>query len=94
MPLQLVNAKAESVFSRHKRILGKDRTSQRVAVVNAKCVVAEDPRLQVSLHEIDLTQFSHLERHLVHTGDSGKQEAHVNVVKALLSKKRSELNAP
>ena len=94
MPFQLVNAKAESVFSRHKRILGKDRTSQRVAVVNAKCVVAEDPRLQFPLHEIDLTQFSHLEDHLVHTGDSMKQEVHVNNVRTILSKKRSEREAP
>ena len=59
----------------------------------AKHELCSRPRLQVPLHEIDLTQFSHLEPHLVHTGDSGKQEVHVNDVKALFSKKRSECNA-
>ena len=62
--------------------------------VNAKCVVAEDPRLQFPLHEIELTQFSNLEDHLVHTGDSMKQEVHVKKVRTILSKKRSECEAP
>ena len=34
----------------------------------AKHELCSRPRLQVPLHEIDLTQFSHLEPHLAHTG--------------------------
>jgi hypothetical protein len=88
MALPLVNAKAESVFSRHKRILGKDRTGLRTKVVNAQCLLQEDHRFKVPLHEINIAEFEHLEEHLVRVGDSGKQDAHVATVHELFAKRR------
>ena len=77
MPILLVNTKSESTFSRHKRLLRNDRTNARTAVIDSQCVLQDDHRLKGSFSNIDLAQFARVEKHLVHVGDSSKQEKHI-----------------
>ena len=89
--MPVVNVKSESVFSRHKRFLGKDRTSARVSVIDAQCVLADDPRLRGSLSGLSLSDFEHLNEHLINTGDAKKQAAHIKQLKEQGAKRRREL---
>jgi hypothetical protein len=77
MPLLVVNVKSETIFSRHKRAMGKDRTSTRTKVINSECVLQDDPRLDGKLQDINLGLFEKVMAQLVHTGDSKLQEKHL-----------------
>ena len=77
MPLLVVNVKSETIFSRHKRALGKDRTSTRTKVINSECVLQDDPRIQGKLQDINLGLFEKVMAQLIHTGDAAAQEKHL-----------------
>lgn len=92
MPVLLANVKSESTFSRHKRLLGKDRTTTRTAVIDAQCVLQDDPRLKRYFGDVDLRQIADMERWLVATGDTTKQDAKIAEYRKHLADQRRRDN--